>query len=188
MVVVVWVVVLVLAAFSFLTASLPSWRATALYRDTPFACEGTPDSPGLYVDGTGGAFSLDSYLPCTAQDLMPKDSDKYNFLVNSILPSAIDYLESTLSVLPVTSPMSWASEAWADSYCLNPPIKAFVCCNFTMPMSARTGISNADFVLYVTKRPTQGAVLAWVRVVDDAVSWRSDPALALAFVFACLSL
>jgi hypothetical protein len=117
-VVVVWVVVLVLAAFSFLTASLPSWRATALYRDTPFACEGTPDSPGLYVDGTGGAFSLDSYLPCTAQDLMPKDSDKYNFLVNSILPSAIDYLESTLSVLPVTSPMSWASEAWADSYCL----------------------------------------------------------------------
>ncbi len=125
-------------------------------------CEGG----ATFVEGSGQAVSFSDTRSCTSADVMHFGDAKYLFLVNNILRDAVEYFSNALSVLPVTTSLSWSfPETWSNATCFqNGRILPFVCCDRVLPNSAKPiggGITNADFVLYVTKRPTIGSTLAW---------------------------
>jgi hypothetical protein len=75
-----------------------------------------------------------------------KGDAKYNFLVYTLLPDAMDFFTNSLNVLPMTSNLFWPNPAssrntpWSDAQCFNngTAIRPFVCCNRTLPASARS--------------------------------------------------
>jgi len=71
-------------------------------------------------------------------------------------------LASALSVLPVSGNLV-LNAPFPDGSCFGGSYwYSFVCCNSEMPASHKTtGVPSADFVLYVTARPTGGSTLAW---------------------------
>ena len=110
--------------------------------DRPFTCEGTPSAPGTFIESTGTARDWTSTTACKASDIMTKGDAKYNFLVHTLLPDALDFFTNALSVLPVTSSLYWPlgrNVPWSDSQCISPGnyIRPFVCCNYTLPRSGR---------------------------------------------------
>ena len=151
-----------LCASRFSRAAVPR----VLRSDLPYVCEGPSGNPGTFVEGSGQSTSFSNTFPCTANDVMHVGDAKYNFLVNHILQDALSYFSNALSVIPVTATLSWTSpQTWNNFTCFNSGrIIPYICCDAILPPSGRTGVggvSNADYVLYITKRPTLGTTLAW---------------------------
>lgn len=78
---------------------------------------------------------------------------------------AVAYFNSALSVIPVTASLSFdSSVTWPDSTCFGSgAVLPFICCNSILPASAKPpqSFTGTDFIIYITKRPTLGSVLAW---------------------------
>jgi hypothetical protein len=145
-----------------LALPLVAHRFATTCRDLPYVCEGG----ATFIEGSGQATSFSDTRSCTSADVMHFGDAKYLFLINNILRDAVEYFSNALSVLPVTTTMSWSfPETWSNATCFqNGRILPFVCCDSVLPTSAKPaggGITNTDFVLYVTKRPTIGSTLAW---------------------------
>jgi len=124
--------------------------------DPGFACYSAGQSykPTLATSSTATA-------TCGSQDVLTDAQRTY--LVSTLLPQAVGFFTSALSVQPVVgnltlpNPMSdfqchWEGVAWNN----------FVCCDSNFPQSLRTvGVADADYLMIVTSRPTPGAILAW---------------------------
>ena len=84
------------------------------------------------------------------------------YLVDTILDDTVSLLASALSVLPVSGNLV-LNAPFPDGSCFGGSYwYSFVCCNSEMPNADKTtGVPSADFVLYVTARPTGGSTLAW---------------------------
>uniref|UniRef100_K3W511 EGF-like domain-containing protein n=1 Tax=Globisporangium ultimum (strain ATCC 200006 / CBS 805.95 / DAOM BR144) TaxID=431595 RepID=K3W511_GLOUD len=106
---------------------------------------------------------------CTAEgDVVEVDGSSYNctkddvltlakkeFIISVLLKGIRDYFESALSVQSVIGNL-----IINGLYCNSDA--TWACCSDAIPQSFRTiGVSNADYVLHVTARPTTGATIAW---------------------------
>lgn len=115
-----------------------------------------------YQPTLGRTGAVSEQVLCTEADVVTQEKREY--LINTLLPAAINWMQSALSVrrvqgnLRLTNPMQ-------DSFCCAPSAGycyAFVCCNRHFPVEYRTtGIADSDYLLIVTARPTAGNVLAW---------------------------
>jgi leishmanolysin len=97
-------------------------------------------------------------VSCTAADVITEEKRRY--LVDVLIPAAVDWFSRALSVRPVAGNLVMGRSPYfcssANSYL------SFVCCDGQFPDSLRTaGVPDTDYLLSVTARPTGGAVLAW---------------------------
>jgi leishmanolysin len=86
---------------------------------------------------------------CTADDVLT--SEKLDTLVNVILPNAVQFIQSALKVIALTTPLN-VGHVPCQKEITSPPAHS------------DPGVSDADFVLYVTAGPmlpTQQTTLAW---------------------------
>ncbi len=105
--------------------------STSRYCDT--VGESTPDF-------TGGT------VTCTADDIFTVD--KKTALLTQVIPRVITRLQTALSVNQISGNLMVGSTS--------------MCSPFTIPAAhVNPGISNADFVLYVSAGPTTGSTAAW---------------------------
>ncbi|CUG84503.1 major surface protease, GP63, putative, partial [Bodo saltans] len=99
-----------------------------------------------------------STATCTADDILT--TAKKEILLNQVLPQAIALLNARLKVDPVVRNLVVGSTS--------------ACSFHTIPtVDTSTGISNADFVLYVSAAPTHDPTIAWASYCElDATNKR----------------
>ena len=124
--------------------------------DGNFACY----AAGQSYRPTIAKFSTDT-ATCTSADVLT--TAQRDFLINTLIPAAVSFFTSTLSVIPVVgnlllpNPNSDSFCCQSGSYCYS-----LVCCESNFPSNYKTvGVADADYLLIVTARPTSGSVLAW---------------------------
>ncbi|KAA0156137.1 hypothetical protein FNF27_04447 [Cafeteria roenbergensis] len=98
---------------------------------------------------------------CKESDILTPAKKAY--LRDVILKEAADWFKDVLSVRPVSGNLQLPNPMFETScYDSGWVWYSFKCCAGDQPAShATTGVPDADFVLYVTARPTSGNVLAW---------------------------
>lgn len=124
--------------------------------DGNFACY----AAGQTYKPTIAKFSTDT-ATCTSADILT--TSQRDFLINTLLPAAVSFFTSTLSVIPVVGNLVLPNPN-SDSYCCQSGsyCYALVCCESNFPTNYKTvGVPDADYLLIVTARPTSGSVLAW---------------------------
>ena len=122
----------------------------------PFACYAAGQSYQPTLSKTSSQRAT-----CQAADVL--SAAQSAFLTGTLLPQAVAFWQSALSVQPVvgnltlSNPMSDYSCFWDGVFWNN-----FACCasNFSPELQTQ-GVADADFLLIVTSRPTPGSVLAW---------------------------
>lgn len=106
------------------------------------------------------ATSSSDRSPCSAADVLT--SSKRDFLLNKLLPAAVEWFNATLSVRPVSGNLILNQPLPAGSCYGSGYYYTLTCCADQQPSSySSPGIPNADFLLDVTARPTSGSTLAW---------------------------
>lgn len=90
---------------------------------------------------------------CTDDDVLT--AEKKEYLKSTLMAQAEAWLEGALQVNPVQG--SLPLPMYSSSACTSAGV-AYACCSGIQPISSATG---ADFVLFVTARPTSGFTIAW---------------------------
>jgi hypothetical protein len=132
----------------------------------PDACQYEGDTY-RYTDG-GTTYEA----TCGKDDVLT--ADKMAYLRGTLLPRAVEYYERHLRVVPVTGSLQFerrcrwtiGGEPCCDTHPSQCSYDATNMCH-EAPIGA-SSYASADFVLFVTARPTQGATIAW------ATTCRSD--------------
>jgi hypothetical protein len=98
---------------------------------------------------------------CQESDILT--TEKKNYLRNVIIAEAVQWFRAAFSVRPVLGNLVVSSGMFDEScYDSGWVWYSFKCCENDLPSAHKTtGVPNADFVLYVTARPTGGSTLAW---------------------------
>jgi hypothetical protein len=124
-------------------------------RDGEFACY----TAGASYIPTLAKTSSDR-LTCTAADVLTDAQRQY--ILSTLLPTAVGFWSSALSVIPVVGPLI-LNNPMPDYSCFGSTwYYSLMCCaSFFPPAYMTAGVPNADYLLIVTARPTGGAVLAW---------------------------
>jgi len=133
------------------------------------------DVSRLY-DGGDGQFACNTagaqYIPtlavkstdrgtCTGNDVIT--AEKRAYLIDTLIPAAVAFYTKALSVRPVSGNLRLPNPM-PDYSCFNDGSYYYnlVCCDKNFPASLKTtGVTDADYYLFVTARPTAGSVLAW---------------------------
>jgi hypothetical protein len=110
-----------------------------------------------------------SVYPCKAEDILTEA--KRNLIINELMPTAINWLKTSLSVRPIVGNLKITS-AIPSQFCYSGDDRfGFTCCQDQVnPLHINPGIPNADYVAHVTARPFRGAVVAWAYpCVEDSI-------------------
>ena len=160
------------------TYTSSSYSSIRIHLDTSMLNEGQ-DSGKVCREGTSeytyknGGTTYRSQ--CSKDDILT--AEKRAFLMNTVLPRAKQFLEQSLSVIPVSGnlklerfcPYTIAGKKCCATHSQCTYSETNECYDVNIPGSHEsTGISGTDYILYVTGRPTQGSTIAW------AASCRKD--------------
>lgn len=119
--------------------SFGSLRITVSTLDLDDSTKYCTTAGGTSPDFTGNT------VTCTAADVFT--ADKKSILLNNVLPAATAKLSTMLQV---------------DQSTANIVVPTNLCSRVTKPAAhSTTGVSNTDFVLYVSAGPTSGSTMAW---------------------------
>jgi Leishmanolysin/EGF-like domain len=111
----------------------------------PYACQYSGQVVQL-TDGSGT-------FTCTSAHVL--SASTYAYILNTMIPDAVNFWTSSLSVIPVDGNLTVDQPA-------NCGTTHYLCCGQLLPSYYTTiGVANADFVMMVTARPTTGTTLAW---------------------------
>lgn len=160
------------------TASRQKIRITA---DTSFLDGPTPDPFACQFAGQAVQYTLANKANdthnCTAQDVL--DSQKRTYLKERLLPAAVDFLTSALSVFPVQGNLSNANPM-LDGSCFNEAsgyYYSLVCCQRFWP-DRFVSTPNSDFLLILTARPIKGTTPAFALECQSDQYYRPTSAYA----------
>jgi hypothetical protein len=138
--------------FDRLSTSLSSSSSAAL-SEAKYMCRGGDAELGKTVLPTASIFG--SPVQCDRED----ELDEWKFaLLRDVVKDAAKWWANALSIDPVVGPLVLQSPTNCDAGF------AFMCCSGFMPpahFNSKQGVANADFVLYVTARPSDSSVVAW---------------------------
>ena len=120
---------------------------------------GTPS--GASTPACSTDVTTDCWGTCSDADVLT--TQKRQYLVQTVIPSAVSWLQAALSVTPVSGNLILQAQSECGFYggvSVNAPYTT-------------TGVSNTDIVLFLTARPTAGSVIAFAGQCQQDASGRN---------------